>query len=274
MEIARYLFKFYYIGLKRFYGSQRQLNKLTIEDCLIEALLKKNYILSLRNSGFEVASRTDRLVSARGAVFSIKSKKNPILMEINSALPKQIGVWAYAKVPITFLSRFNAKYRHYKYFMPITQNLNLGIINKACKELEGRHDFKNFSKRDNEHINTIRDMMSIYTSIKEDYIIFNFKSKAFLRQQIRRMVAKLIELGMNEISYNDFKSLLNSNEYKSYQPANPIGLILWDVVYNKEIKFIHDIKSIERMKNLFSKLEQESNQKRLLFKILQLNNIG
>jgi len=274
MVITRYLFKFYYIGLKRFYGSQRQPSKLTIEDCLIEAFLKKRYINNLEDSGFEVASRTDRFVSARGAIFSIKTNKVPILMEINSILPKQIGLWAYTPVPLPYLSRFNAEYRHYKYFMPFTKNLNLKVIKKACKELEGRHDFKNFSKRENKEINTIRDMISVNFGIREHFIIFNFKSKAFLRQQIRRIVAKLIELGLNIISFDDFRELFNSHEYISYQPANATGLILWDIVYGKDIEFIYDNKSLERMKNIFFKLEQESNQKRFLFKIMQHNDIG
>jgi len=274
MEIARYLFKFYYIGSKKFYGSQRQPNKLTIEDFLIRALLKKKYINKLEGSGFEVASRTDRFVSARGATFSVKTNKRPILMELNSLLPKEIGLWAYTDVPVNFLSRFNAEYRHYKYFIPFNKNLNLKLIKKACKELEGWHDFKNFSKRENEGINTIRDMISVNFDIRKEDIIFNFKSKAFLRQQIRRMVAKLIELGRNEITYNDFINLINTNEYKSYQPAKAIGLILWDIVYGGDIQFIYDIKSLERMKNVFITLEQHSNQKRLLFKILQHNNIS
>ncbi|MFW9936319.1 MAG: tRNA pseudouridine(38-40) synthase TruA [Candidatus Thorarchaeota archaeon] len=274
MEIARYLFKFYYIGTKKFYGSQRQPNKLTIEDCLIETLLKGKYVNKLEDSGFEVASRTDRFVSARGATFSVKINKKPILMELNSLLPKEIGLWAYTKVPLNFLSRFNAEYRHYKYFMPIDKNLNLKLIKKACKELEGRHDFKNFSKRENEEINTIRDMISVDLEIRNDHIIFDFKSKAFLRQQIRRIVAKLIELGKGKITYDEFRNLFDTNDYKSYQPADPIGLILWDIFYGKDIEFIYDNKSLVRMKNVFIKLEQDSNQKRLLFKILQRNNVS
>jgi tRNA pseudouridine38-40 synthase len=274
METHRYLFKFYYIGVERFYGSQRQPNKLTIEDCLIEALINKKYFLSFENSGFEVASRTDRLVSARGATFSIKSKKVPILMEINSFLPKEIGLWAYAKVPLNFSSRFNVEYRHYKYFMSDLKDLDLDLIKKACKEFEGRHDFRNFSKRDADQINTVRDIILVDINTNNDFIVFDFKSKAFLRQQIRRMVTKLIELGRSEINYSEFKMLFNSSEYISYQPADPIGLILWNTIYDKDIKFVYDDRSIERMKNIFLKFEKKSNQKRLLFKIMQHNDIS
>lgn len=277
----RYLFKFYYIGSSKFFGSQRQKNETTIESCLIKALQDKNYIYDLKNSNFEVASRTDKLVSARGAVFSSVLEKEPILMEINSALPKDIGLWAYSIVPIDFLSRFNARYRYYKYIFPlpvenqIKQNqLNYDLMKKACKQLEGTHDFKNFSKREKQDIKTIRELISAKVKISEKYLIFEFKSKSFLRQQIRRMVAKILELGEGRISYTEFLDLFNSKDYISYQPANPEGLILWDIDYENNIKFEIDQKSVERMSDVFSRLERKSNLKRLLFKIMQHNYIS
>ena len=56
MVKSRYLFKIYYIGKKKYYGSQRQQNVLTIEQCILNALKKKNYIHDA-NHKFEVASR-------------------------------------------------------------------------------------------------------------------------------------------------------------------------------------------------------------------------
>jgi len=106
MTNSRYLLKIYYIGNSKFFGSQRQPNLQTVEDCIQNALLEKKYVNNLEDSGFEAASRTDRFVSARGACFSCIMNKEPILMEINSVLPQDIGVWAYAKVPFEFFSRY------------------------------------------------------------------------------------------------------------------------------------------------------------------------
>jgi len=114
----RYLFKMYYVGTKKYFGSQRQLNFLTFEECLLNALVRTNYINDIENSEFETASRTDRFVSARSACFSCITKKKPNLMEINSILPKEIGIWAYSKVPSYFLSRYNVILRYYIYIVP------------------------------------------------------------------------------------------------------------------------------------------------------------
>lgn len=279
MEKRRYLFKLYYIGKSKYHGSQRQPNFLTIEDCLLDALLEKKYIESIKESGFEFASRTDRYVSARGACFTCIIEKKPILMEINSALPKEIGIWAYAKVPMQFLSRYNAVLRHYLYlvlnpysYLQNCSSIDVELMKKACKVLEGKHDFINFSKREKFEVKSIRDMESATLTFVDDYLLFQFKSQAFLRQQVRRMVRKLLELGLGEISFTDFIQLFDPTREWSYQPANAKGLILWDIVYSEEITFIEDKKSKERMEAFFLKEKLSIEHKAQLFRLLQHND--
>ncbi len=276
MEKNRYLFKMYYFGKSKYFGSQRQPNFLTIEDCVLEALINKNYIKNIKESGFEASSRTDRFVSARGACFTFISDKKPILMEINSALPNDIGVWAYANVPLNFRSRYNAIFRHYIYMDPTplsiyqkTNPVNMELMLKACNQLKGRHDFINFSKKDKNEQKTVRDMDQVEVSINKGYLIFQFKSRAFLRQQVRRMVKKLLELGNGEIEYEEFLKLLDPTQIKSYQPANPKGLILWDIMFDNEIRIEEDKKSKERMEKFFLNNEIISGFKHQLFRLLQ-----
>ncbi len=281
MNYRRYLLKFYYIGTKKFHGSQKQPNLLTIEECLLNVLKEKNYVKNDEESRFELASRTDRYVSARGAACSFVTQKEPILMEINTVLPKEIGIWAFAKVPIDFLSRFNAVFRHYKYIVPQPlsylkkrENINLKIMRKACKELEGQHDFANFYKQEKEPVKTLRDMNSVKMTVRYGYLIFDFKSRAFLRQQIRRIVQKVVELGTGKIEYDDFLKLFDKSYRFSYQPADPSGLILWDIIFDDVIKFKIDPKSKERMNKYFQQQEIEFGLKKQLFNILQKSNFS
>ena len=276
MKKYRYLFKIYYIGKSKYYGSQRQPNFLTIEEEFLRALRRRGYITDIGDSGFELASRTDRFVSARGACFTCIIEKNPILMEINSALPKELGVWAYSKVPLEFSSRYNAISRHYLYLYPKSlhnlqnqNSLNLDLMQKACRKLEGRHNFINFSKRVKKEKTTIRDLESVQLSIKNDFLIFQFKSRAFLRQQIRRIVKKIIELGSGEIEYEDFLELFDPSKFFSYEPSNPRGLILWDIKYNQNISLTEDPKSKMRMEYFFLQKEKRFNFKYQLFRLLQ-----
>jgi len=275
MENSRFLFKFYYIGSKKYFGSQRQPNYLTIEELLINALQEKDYINDIKSAGFDVASRTDKFVSARGSAFSFITNKLPILMEINSVLPKRIGIWAYAKVPLDFYSRYNAQFRHYKYITRyIISSLNIKDMKRACKALEGRHDFSNFSKQENMEVKTVRDLILASMKIDGDYIIFDFKSRAFLRQQIRRMVAKIFEVGLGVINYEDFLDLFNPAKLTSYQPADPFGLILWDINYGSNVHFTIDKKSRERMDFFFREKEQKYALKTKLFRLIQHDDIS
>ncbi len=281
MYTKKYLFKLYYIASKQFFGSQRQKVNITIEECLIDTLIDKNYIKDAESSKFEVASRTDRFVSARGAALSFVSLKKPILMEINSALPREIGLWAHALVQNDFLSRYNAIYRHYKYFLPIRkggsykdEKLNFKLMKKACRELEGRHDFTNFYKKGKEEVKTVRDILLASLRKENNFIIFDFKSRAFLRQQIRRMIAIILEIGKGKIDYAEYLNLFNPSITVSYQPADPRGLILWDVKYDETIRFINDTKSIERMNDFFLKQEIKYSYKNKLFSIMQHNNVS
>jgi len=281
MEKTRYIFKFYYIGSKKYHGSQRQPDYLTVEGCLLSALKERNYLKDDKTSGFEVASRTDKYVSARGSTFSFETEKKPILMEINTALPKNIGIWGYSEVPLDFLSRYNALYRHYKYIVPYSINIrrkiasnNLNEMIKACKTFEGRHDFSNFSKLENDNEKTIRDIMLASLRLDGNFLIFDFKSRAFLRQQIRRMVAKIFELGLEIITFKEFLDLFNPSRTYSYQPADPLGLILWDINYGKKIQFTIDAKSKERMNEFFLLQEIKFSTKQKLFSLMQGNNIS
>ncbi len=278
--VQRYLCKFYYIGAKKFHGSQRQKQLVTIEYCVIKALKEKGYIKNITDSKINFASRTDRYVSARGAAFSFNSEKNIYLMEINSILPKEIGLWAYAKVPQEFFSRFNAKYRHYKYIvhepLSLLENryfIDLDKVRKACKSLESSHDFTNFSKKEKHEIKTVRVLDHVNMSLVNDYIIFDFKSRAYLRQQIRRMVKKILQLGLSKIDHDAFLELFNTSKNQSYQPADPTGLILWDIKFDNNINFIIDPKSKKRMINYFFEQELEFRHKQQLFKVLQQNNL-
>ncbi|TFF83855.1 MAG: tRNA pseudouridine(38-40) synthase TruA [Promethearchaeota archaeon] len=278
MERKRYLIKFYYIGSEKYFGSQRQSKFETIENQIIRSLLERNYIKDIENAGFEVASRTDKYVSARGSCFSFLSERAPILMEVNSVLPRDIGLWAFSEVNNDFSSRFNALFRTYKYIFvlpePEEQDYNLKAMKKACKVLGGRHDFLNFSKREKKNINTTRDLILAELNKDGNYLIFTFKSQAFLRQQIRRMIAKILEVGIGTLAIKEFTNLLNIEDYISYQPADPRGLILWDIFYGNNIRFTIDPGSYERMMNYFSSQYCKFSLKKKLFSILQHHDIS
>ncbi len=275
-EKQRYFVKTYYIG-DNYYGSQRQDREESIEGAIITALKEKDYIKDEKESIFEAASRTDRFVSARGAVFSFISQKKFYPEELNTVLPLDIGVWSHAVVPLDYMPRRKAISRQYKYVVEHSIHwyeknfdFNIDLIRKGCELLQGRHDFVNFAKKDkNNEKNTVKDLQTIQFSILNNYIVIDLISRSFLRQQVRRMVKKLIELGTNVISIEEFNSLLDPTKSFSYKPASAKGLILWDVQYTPEIVFTSNNKGLQRMVQFFNENYNNSHFKMQFFDLLR-----
>lgn len=199
-------------------------------------------------------------------------------MEINSALPKDIGIWSFCKVPIEFSSRHDARLRHYKYIVPepldTLRDLDFELVKKACSNLTGHHNFANFCKREREQKYTTRDLEVASARILNQHVMFDFKSRGFLRQQIRRMVKKIMEVGMKRITLKEFNHLLEKSKHISYEPADPTGLILWDISYGKDVNFEIDHKSLERMQGYFFKQMINHGLKKQLFLTLQQDDFS
>ena len=88
------------------------------------------------------------------------------------------------------------------------------------------------------------------------------------------MVAKILEIGLGRISFEDFLDLFNPTKLISYQPADPYGLILWDINYGSRVIPTIDKKSKERMDKYVREKEQKYASKTKLFRLIQHNNIS
>jgi len=104
--------------------------------------------------------------------------------------------------------------------------------------LRGNHDFKGFTKaRVDPAITTRRtlDAADLDIDADGDALVFTFKSQGFLWEQVRRMVAFLIEHHADEDIEQQVHDVLDSGIQPNLEPATPGGLILWDVDYGHDI---------------------------------------
>ena len=155
-----YLIKIEYDGTK-FVGWQYQKNGSSIQE-KIEKALKKIFNYKIKING---AGRTDKGVHAFGqfANFILKKKiedKNKFLNSINFFLRKNlISIIAIDKKNKKFHARHQAKERIYEYHITnrqgslsinkykswhIKKKLDLNLLKKTAKLLEGTHDFSTF----------------------------------------------------------------------------------------------------------------------------------
>lgn len=228
-----------------FYGFQTQDNLRTVQQEIEQVLL----IICKKKINIHSSGRTDSGVHALGQVFHFDTE---IVMQewqmknaINSRLPRDIYIKQVNIVDDNFHSRYSAHKKTYKYIInldeynPLNQNycyyykypLDISKMIEASKIFIGEHDFKSFTKN---HIieNTVRTIYDISFDITDNVVSIYFTGNGFLHNMIRIIVAMLIEVGNNRLTYNELENILKQKNRKlapKLAPAN--GLYLVSVEY-------------------------------------------
>lgn len=245
----RYLITFSYDGSK-FKGYQKQPRLKTVQSEIEHALktINNGEAVSIHASG-----RTDALVHALNQRAHFDLDMDITCEKLQKALNSLISDYIYIKnveeVDSEFHARFNVKAKEYIYkinmgeYDPIEKDyiyqynkrLDLAEMERALKYLEGTHDFKSFSKADEEkedfvrtivQTNLIRDMKNV------NKCVISFLGTGFLRYQVRNMVGVLIEIGEGKRKAEDVLTILEAKDRrKAGITANPEGLYLKDVYY-------------------------------------------
>ena len=237
-----------YVGTN-FVGWQIQKNGLSVQETIQKTLSKiLKQKITLYGSG-----RTDSGVHAlaQSAHFLTKKKvKNKFffLNSINFFLnKKKISILEINLKKKNFHARYSAKKRQYKYVIinriaplsldankawHIKTTLNIELIKKAAKLLEGTKDFSTYRSSSCGAQSPIRTLEKVATIKKGDKITITFKSKSFLQQQVRSMVGCLKFVAEKKWSLKFFKAALDSKKRINCAPPAPArGLYLFKVSY-------------------------------------------
>ena len=245
----RYLITFSYDGTN-FSGYQKQPKERTVQSELEKVLKEIN-----DNKKVEVhaSGRTDAGVHAlnQKAHFDleIKIEANKLQKGMNSLLPDDIYIKKIEVVQDDFHARFNAIGKEYIYqinmgeYNPLEKNyvyqynkkLDVIEMERAMKYLEGTHNFKSFTKTDEEKDDYVRmlSQTNIFRDSKDlNKITLVFVGTGFLRYMVRNMVGTLIEIGEGKRKSEDIINILNAQDRtKAGKTANPEGLYLKNVFY-------------------------------------------
>ena len=245
----RYLMTFAYDGTN-YKGYQKQPKAKTIQE-EIEKVLGK--VQGEKKIDIHASGRTDAHVHAlaQKAHFDLENEVDcdKLKHSLNSLLPGDIYVKEIEQVPDTFHARYHVKAKEYIYRMnlgeydPIERNyvyqynrrLDVVEMERALKYLEGEHDFKSFTKADEEQDDYVRRI--VQTSIVRDAknvnkITISFLGTGFLRYMVRNIVGTLIEIGEGKRKSEDIIEILNAKDRQAAGiTANLEGLYLKDVFY-------------------------------------------
>ena len=240
---------FSYDGSK-YSGYQKQPRLKTVQGEIEKALKQINGNKSVTISA---SGRTDAGVHAlnQKAHFELEVKITceKLRQALNSLLPKDIYVKNVENVSEDFHARFNVKAKEYIYkinmgeYNPIEKDyvyqynkkLDLVEIERALKYFEGEHDFKSFSKADDQrddYVRTIVQTNVIRDTKNVNYVVISFLGTGFLRYQVRNMVGLLIEIGEGKRKSEDVLDIIKAQDRRRAGiTAPPEGLYLKDVFY-------------------------------------------
>ena len=244
----RYQIIIEYVGTN-FNGFQIQKKGNTVQkfvQSIISKILKEK--IKIIGSG-----RTDAGVHAIGQSAHFDSSKKihntiKFIHSLNFFLNKKlVSIIEIKKKNLNFHSRYSAKERHYKYLivnrlappsidrdkiLHIRKKIDLDIMKKGAKKLLGTHDFSTYRASNCYSKSPIRTLKKINISKRNEKIIIQFKSKSFLRNQVRSMVGCLIYLGQKKWSLKKFESVFKLKKRKlCAPPAESRGLYLERIIY-------------------------------------------
>lgn len=231
-----------------YYGYQKQPNKRTIQEEIEKQLTKIN---SNKKVNISASGRTDRNVHAinQKIHFDIEKKNiniKTLRRSLNKLIPNDIYIKNIIEVDDDFHARFSVKEKIYEYkinlgeYNPIERNyvyqlnrkIDIESMIKASKYLIGEHNFRAFTKVDDEKEDYVRNIYNIDFNLDNDILTITFEGNGFLRYMVRNLVGSLIDVGLNKIDINDIKIILESRDRKRAGLQAPAcGLYLKDVIY-------------------------------------------
>ncbi len=235
-----YFLKVWYDG-QSYSGSQYQPTQRTVDGAIVDALRELGYVPrgAPHTEYLKVAGRTDKGVSALAAVYYVRVIKPLHPGEVNDRLKSgghPIMIWSVASLQVAANPR-PALYRVYKYFHVVArEQARIEAIREGLAVLSGSHDFKGFAKAGlNPALRTTRTLDVAAVEQDGDVLVFNFQSKGFLWEQVRRMVAFVLDRAQHTNVSEQVEAVLRTGEQPNMEPASPAGLVLWDVQYGPEI---------------------------------------
>jgi len=246
--MRNFLLKIEYDGSK-FVGWQYQKNGVSVQG-KIEQALKKIFKTHIRVNG---AGRTDKGVHALGQYANFKintdiNDKKKFISSINYFLRNSlISIIKISSKNLSFNSRFSAKERTYEYKIinresvlslnkdkawHIKKKLDLKLLKKGAKILEGTHDFSTFRASSCSAKSPIKKMNSIKIKKNGEMITITLKSKSFLQSQVRSIIGCFIHLSTKKWSLNHFNKVFREKKRSNFAPLAPAyGLYLKDIKY-------------------------------------------
>ncbi len=242
----RYFIRISFLG-SGFYGTQKQPNHRTIQGDF-EERLSKVYDETVKVT---ISSRLDRNVNALDFAMTFDTEKDTITpSHLKYYLQRSFSDEVYIKdvriVPSTFSPRYDCKDKTYCYLIQNTERrnplfssisytpihpLDIEKVREVLSLLKGQHDFSQFSTPEGDE-NTVLILDDADAVEVNGMLQIRFRSKAFLRYQVRFMVGAVLSYCDGKLTLEQIERLLCGENIKREKlKAEAKGLFLEHISY-------------------------------------------
>ena len=229
-------------------GWQKQPNVISVQE-VIEKELSKFFNREITIFG---AGRTDAGVHAYGQRFHFdvdvdELDLDRLLYSLNKMLPDDIKINDIEEVDSDFHARYSAKGKLYSYSILLSakepffydttylypKDIDVELLKEALDKFVGVHNYKNFTSKEEDEDNFVREIFSITVEANESMVYILFHGNGFMRYMIRFIVGYAIDVANGKYKLETIDELLDENSPRqivsSKAPSN--GLTLISVVY-------------------------------------------
>ena len=242
MERFNHRVELAYVG-DQFHGFVRQLDRVTVEGVILDALRTLDPDLG----GLAVGGRTDRGVHATGQVISFWTRRpldlDLVRSTIDAASP-HLAALSVSWVPRAFHAQFSARSRRYVYLWPDPEGRGreAARLDAMLRALEGRRCFSAFARDTPAGAPTVKRMIEAGARAVrvdgEPHLQFELEAEGFLRRMVRVLVASAIRaLDHGEPEDALAQLAARGDRGETPPPADPGGLRLVRVRYDPVVGY-------------------------------------
>lgn len=178
----------------------------------------------------EVASRTDRGVSARANALTIETAlSGPTLLRQLNGISTEIFCTAAAPAPPEFRVR-KATRRTYRYFLAQPSAVPRRFL-AAVGLFEGTVDVRSFGRAIPPERPCWRTVESLTVEASSGGLVLEIRAPSFVWGMVRKVVGALVAVSAGRLSLSALEDAVQGRRRLTLPLAPPEGLVLWEVEY-------------------------------------------
>jgi tRNA pseudouridine38-40 synthase len=229
--MTRWLVRFGYDGAGR-HGWAKQPGRTTVEGAILDGLRSLRIGSATEPANLEVASRTDRGVSARANALALTSRLtgSALLRALNGIAP-DLWFTAATEIPADFRVR-HARRRTYRYYESGPASIP-GAVVRASALFHGDIDVRSFGRDLAQDSPVRRTVESLLVRAEDGGWVIEVQAPAFVWGMVRKMVGALREVEAGRLSIPALAAALRGEARLTLPMAEPEPLVLWDVEFDR-----------------------------------------